>query len=195
MAPTDTVVLAVFYTFNMIGQIVLTLSLATIAVARLGREMLLINIGVAMVIFSTACLLLLYADAYDGPEPPFGLCLAQACLIYGSLPMAASSAFGLFFQDGFRDRRDVKRSRDFFYCSASPRMGYTCEILCAIFMLASVLVEVQVVYMLVDRWRKRTLRRELLPIDSLVRLGLFTFYGILTVDGCRADSLLERNLP
>lgn len=222
MTPTDKTVLAVFYGFNMTGQIVLTLSFVTAAVARLGREMLLINIGLSMVIFSTACLLLLYAGANDGPEPPFGLCLTQACLIYGSLTMGACSGFGLFFQlwsgmragaptvlskrkqglrvsfriapwliffgvvlgciiDGLRDRREVRRSRDFFYCSASQRMAYTCEILCGLFVLPSVLVEGHVLVMLVSRWRAGTLRREMLPMDSLVRLGLFTFYGIFTV--------------
>ncbi|EJD44380.1 hypothetical protein AURDEDRAFT_166470 [Auricularia subglabra TFB-10046 SS5] len=92
--------------------------------------------------------------------------------------------FGMLFGsigDGLRDRGKVTRARDFFYCSASERMGYTSEIICGLSMLGSVIIEAHVVCMLIYRWKTRSLRRELLPMDSLVRLGLFSVYGVLGV--------------
>lgn len=181
MTPSDKVVLAVFYTLIMAGQIILTLCLITVAVARLRRDLPLLNAAISMIIFSTACLLLLYANEHQGPEPPFHLCLTQACLIYGSLSMAASSVLSLFFQlwsgmrttlvgkakprtmlsvalrilpwilfvamslgclaDGLQHRSEVLRSRDFFYCSASWRIGHAASFVSGACILASVVLE------------------------------------------------------
>ncbi|EJD44385.1 hypothetical protein AURDEDRAFT_166475 [Auricularia subglabra TFB-10046 SS5] len=218
MPPSDSVLLGVFYAFSLAGQLVLTACLLTIFIARIQRDLTLINAAVAGLLFATACLLLLFSNEFRGPPPRFRNCLAQACLIYGSLAMAASSVFCLFFQlwyslfgtihnqprsqskplgvvlrvipwlsfagmsltsliDGLRDRDDVTRSRDFFYCAASHRVGYASEMLCGAYMLISLLLELHIAYMLVYGWKARTLRKDILPIDRIRVLDHFADCG------------------
>ncbi|EJD44384.1 hypothetical protein AURDEDRAFT_166474 [Auricularia subglabra TFB-10046 SS5] len=209
MPPPDSALLVVFYAFSLAGQLVLAACLLTVRFARLRRDVGLINVAVAGLVFATACLLLLFANEFRGSPPQFSLCLAQACLIYGSLAMITSSlwyslreilmnisrnqsnSLGIMLKilpcfsfytmclaslvDGLRDRKAVNRSRDFFFCSASPRVGYASMILCGTFMLVSLLLELHVAYMIVYSWKTRALRREALPLVSIVRLGLFRY--------------------
>lgn len=222
MALSDNTFLCIFYAFSLAGQLVLTACFLTVIFARLRRDLTLINAAISGLIFSTACLMLLFAQEFRGPPPRFSLCLAQACLIYGSLAMTGSAVFCLFFQlwhslrrtlsnksrsqskplgvalrvlpwiaftgmcllslvDGLRDRKAVTRSRDFFYCSGSRRVGYASEVVCGSFMLVSVLLQVHIAYMIVRGWNARTLRREVLPLDSIVRMGIFTVYGSVCI--------------
>ncbi|OCB86828.1 hypothetical protein A7U60_g6001 [Sanghuangporus baumii] len=59
------------------------------------RHPLLINFLVTWVLYATAFCLLLYLGKQFGPEPPVGLCLSQASLIYGAAVMCSSA--GLVF--------------------------------------------------------------------------------------------------
>ncbi|EJD44382.1 hypothetical protein AURDEDRAFT_166472 [Auricularia subglabra TFB-10046 SS5] len=146
MAPSDTTFLCVFYAFSLAGQLIITACLLTVVCARLPRDLTLINLAISGLTFATACLMLLFAQKFRGPPPPFRLCLAQACLIYGSLAI-----------------------------------GYASEIVCGLFMLASLLLQLHVGYIIFRGWAARTLRREVLPLDSIVRMGIFTYAGPVTV--------------
>ncbi|EJD44389.1 hypothetical protein AURDEDRAFT_145111 [Auricularia subglabra TFB-10046 SS5] len=79
--------------------------------------------------------------------------------------------------DGLQHPSEVLRSRDFFYCSASWRIGHAGSFVSGACILASVILEMHVVYMLIYVWRAPTSRRELLPVDSIVRMWLFSIYG------------------
>lgn len=85
------------------------------------------------------------------------------------------------FQDGLRNKSEVNISRDFFYCSASSVTGYTSTIVCGLLMLVSVVLELHVAYLLFLSWRSGTLQTRALPMDLIVRLGVFSIYGILCV--------------
>lgn len=98
MSPRDEVLLAVFHTFHTVGQILLILYLFTVAAARLSRDLALLNVIISMTMYSTACLLLLYSRNDTDRPPTFSLCIAQACLMYGSLSMGAAGILCLFYQ-------------------------------------------------------------------------------------------------
>ncbi|EJD44386.1 hypothetical protein AURDEDRAFT_114328 [Auricularia subglabra TFB-10046 SS5] len=82
---------------------------------------------------------------------------------------------------GLEHKEDVNLSRDFFYCSVSPPVGYASEIICGLFMVASVIMQIHIGYTLIYGWRTRTLRRDLLPIEIIVRLGVFSIYAAIAV--------------
>ncbi|KAG8905272.1 hypothetical protein FRB99_000342 [Tulasnella sp. 403] len=62
------------------------------------RDPTLISMIVSWIIFTIIMCLLYYAGYQTGPEPPFGLCLAQASLAYGAPVMACAAGLGLVIQ-------------------------------------------------------------------------------------------------
>jgi len=83
--------------------------------------------------------------------------------------------------NGLREPEGVLRSRDFFYCSVGSPVGTISCIVCGVFMALSLLFEVHIGITLFLGWRRRILRVDALPVDLLIRVGVFSLYAGLSV--------------
>jgi hypothetical protein len=88
----------VFIAEQALGFVGLAAVLITVLVCpRVRRNGPWLNFLLACVLYSLSYLLLAFAGQQSGPQPDFGLCLAQAVLTYGAPPLYVHSSH--FFVD------------------------------------------------------------------------------------------------
>jgi len=102
-----------WYTFMIIGgQVFLPIILLTMILSKnVRRGAALINYIIVSMEFSITSCLLFYAGVSNGPEPPFGICLAQAGFMYGAFPAINLAGFFVVFHV-WRSLRAVTRGKE-----------------------------------------------------------------------------------
>lgn len=85
---------ALFLVFQILGgQVGMPLILVIIFLSRqIVRHAIFVNFCVTWVLFSLSYVLLLYVGQNGNPDLPFGLCVTQAAMIYGSPAMTSVSS-------------------------------------------------------------------------------------------------------
>jgi hypothetical protein len=89
---------AFFVATQLAAAAVLIVVLATVFAARLERNAVWTSYLSTWTLSAISYSLLALAGQLTGPQPPYGLCLAQAVLIYGAPPLTAFSGFALIIQ-------------------------------------------------------------------------------------------------
>ncbi|KAJ7636730.1 hypothetical protein FB45DRAFT_449330 [Roridomyces roridus] len=101
-SPDHDTLINVFVALQMIGLIgSVALVLTTTLSSRAPRTPTWQNFFTSWIISTISYSLLLFAGQLRSRDPPFGVCLAQAGLIYGTPSLAAATTFGLVVQIWF----------------------------------------------------------------------------------------------
>lgn len=96
---TSATLLAWYWILIVGGQILLPFLLATMIWSRnVRRDPTLVNMIISWIIFTVVLCMLYYAGDQSGPEPPFGVCLAQASLLAGAPVMSCAAGLALVLQ-------------------------------------------------------------------------------------------------
>jgi len=100
--PHHTMLINVFLTLQMLGLVgSCALVLTTTLSSRAPRNATWQNFFTSWIISTVSYSLLLFSGQVNKPEPSFGVCLAQAGLIYGIPSLTAATTFGLIAQIWF----------------------------------------------------------------------------------------------
>ncbi|ESK92457.1 hypothetical protein Moror_4494 [Moniliophthora roreri MCA 2997] len=94
---TSALVIA-FIVFQFLGLFGAIAILIAASLSSKLRQATWYNFIVILVLFCFSYLLLLLAGQYGNPDPPFGLCLAQSCMIYGVPVLGMSATLALVHQ-------------------------------------------------------------------------------------------------
>jgi hypothetical protein len=87
-----------FISCQLVAALALLAVLVTSFAARLERNIIWANYLITWVVSAISYALLALAGQQIGPQPPIGLCLAQAILLYGAPPLTAFSGASLIIQ-------------------------------------------------------------------------------------------------
>jgi len=114
--PHHKLLINIFLTLQMLGLIgSCTLVLTTTLSSRAPRNATWQNFFTSWIISTVSYSLLLFSGQVNVPEPAFGVCLAQAGLVYGIPSLTAATTFGLIAQIWFSVQallaRKVKNER------------------------------------------------------------------------------------
>ncbi|PVG04075.1 hypothetical protein CPB86DRAFT_778308 [Serendipita vermifera] len=91
-------ILGLWLSFHLIAGHVLLPILVFTFVFLTKRPPTLVNLCLSWIFTGICSCILLYSKKQSGPEPSFDLCLVQASLLYGTLPLTATSCLALVYQ-------------------------------------------------------------------------------------------------
>ncbi|KAJ7484234.1 hypothetical protein FB451DRAFT_1231843 [Mycena latifolia] len=216
------VLIDVFLTLQILGLIgSCALVLTTTLSSRSPRNATWQNFFTSWIISTVSYSLLLFSGQVNQREPTFGVCLAQAGLVYGIPSLTAATTFGLIAQIwfnvqallahkikherlmtigllilpyvilssmvlaswvvGIRDPDLVVIIGSGMYCHIGPSgtLGKVSAALVALLLLPTLTLEIMICIALRRNWA--TLRRMKNSLSIIVRVMIFTVFGVLAI--------------
>ncbi|KAJ3842022.1 hypothetical protein F5878DRAFT_426098 [Lentinula raphanica] len=196
-----------FVVFDILQFIALALISLTYLFALLSKRPQRMKTWFALMVSSLVYCIsyLLLVGHQTGPEPPLGLCLFQAGLIYAAPPVVASAGlafvvelylrlttmmvtFWIAMFTGLSNLGAIQRNSQQMFCHLLDDLPTTVTgILAAVLVVSMILLELYTIYYF---WRQRGIFRDLrrrhqsgpiFPFALFVRVGIFTFAGGLGI--------------